>query len=40
MIKAGFGDKGLSMPDDWILLSEDEKERRLNNVIKEMEEKR
>lgn len=39
MIKAGLGNKGLIMPDDWITLSEDEKEKRLNNVIKKMEEK-
>lgn len=39
MIKAGLGNKGLIMPDDWLVLSEDEKEKRLNNVIKEMEEK-
>jgi len=36
MIKAGLGDKGLIMPDDWIILSEDEKEKRLNNVINEL----
>ena len=35
MIKAGLGDKGLIMPEDWETLSEDEKERRLNNVINE-----
>ena len=33
MIKAGLGDKGLIMPDDWDSLSEDEKETRLNKVI-------
>lgn len=36
MIKAGLGNKGLIMPDDWITLSEDEKEKRLNNVINEL----
>jgi len=36
MIKAGLGDKGLIMPDDWLVLSEDEKEKRLNNVINEL----
>jgi hypothetical protein len=34
MLKAGFGDKGLIMPDDWDTLSEDVKEERLNNIIK------
>jgi hypothetical protein len=36
MIKAGLGDRGLIMPDDWHRLSEDEKERRLNGVINEL----
>lgn len=36
MLKAGLGDMGLIMPDDWITLSEDEKEKRLNNVINEL----
>jgi hypothetical protein len=36
MIKAGLGNKGLDMPEDWDRLSEDEKERRLNNVIGEL----
>ena len=30
MLKAGLGNMGLTMPDDWETLSEDEKERRLN----------
>lgn len=34
MIKAGYGDKGLIMPDDWDSLSEKEKEKRLDKVIK------
>jgi hypothetical protein len=38
MIKAGMGE-GLIMPDDWGTLSENEKQTRLDNVIKEMEEK-
>ena len=33
MLKAGLENKGLSVPDDWDLLSETEKEIRLNNVI-------
>lgn len=33
MLKAGMGDKGLIMPDDWDELTEEEKERRLNSVI-------
>jgi hypothetical protein len=36
MIKAGLGNKGLEMPEDWDSLSEDEKEKRLNNVIAHM----
>lgn len=36
MIKAGLGNRGLEIPDDWETLSEDEKETRLNNVIKEL----
>lgn len=36
MIKAGLGNRGLEIPDDWDTLSEDEKETRLNNVIKEL----
>jgi len=36
MIKAGLGNRGLQMPEDWDELSEDEKERRLNNVIKQL----
>lgn len=36
MLKAGLGSSGLDMPDDWDTLSEDEKEKRLNNVIEEM----
>jgi len=37
MIKAGMGE-GISLPDDWDELSEDEKERRLNGVIEVMKE--
>jgi len=33
MIKAGLGNRGLIMPEDWATLSEDEKERRLNGAI-------
>jgi hypothetical protein len=33
MIKAGLGNKGLEMPEDWNTLSESEKEKRLNKVI-------
>jgi hypothetical protein len=33
MLKAGFGDKGLIMPDDWDTLDEDTKQARLNAVI-------
>lgn len=33
MLKAGLGNSGLSMPDDWDTLSEDEKQRRLDGVI-------
>lgn len=33
MIKAGLGDRGLDVPDDWDTLTEDEKESRLNKVI-------
>lgn len=36
MIKAGLGNRGLIMPEDWDKLSEDEKEKRLNKVIKEL----
>ena len=35
MIKAGMG-VGLLMPDDWDTLSEDDKETRLNNALKEI----
>jgi hypothetical protein len=35
MLKAGLGDKGLIMPDDWNELPEEDKEQRLNNVIKQ-----
>jgi hypothetical protein len=34
MLKAGFGDKGLEMPEDWDTLSEVEKKKRLNKTIK------
>ena len=33
MLKAGLGDKGLTMPEDWNTLSEEEKETRLNRCI-------
>lgn len=33
MLKAGLGNSGLEMPDDWETLSEKEKERRLNQAI-------
>ena len=33
MLKAGMGSAGLQIPDDWDTLSEDEKEKRLDNVI-------
>lgn len=38
MIKAGLGE-GISMPDDWDSLSEDEKEKRLNKTIEFMSKK-
>lgn len=38
MLKAGFGNKGLDIPEDWDILNEDEKEKRLNKVIKLMQE--
>lgn len=34
MIRAGLENKGLIMPEDWDTLSEDEKEARMNDVIK------
>ena len=36
MLKAGLADKGLIMPHDWNELSEGEKEKRLNKVIKHL----
>lgn len=36
MLKAGLGSSGLEMPEDWETLTEDEKERRLNNVLAEL----
>jgi hypothetical protein len=33
MLKAGLGNQGLEMPEDWNTLSEKEKERRLNGAI-------
>ena len=39
MLKAGLGERGLSMPDDWDSLSEDEKTRRLDGVIAEFSKK-
>lgn len=37
MLKAGLGNQGLTMPDDWDSLTEDEKESRLNKVIEVMQ---
>ena len=34
MLKAGMENKGLIIPDDWETLTEEEKEKRLNGVIK------
>jgi hypothetical protein len=36
MIKAGLGDKGLIMPEDWDSLDEDTKESRLNMVLEQI----
>lgn len=36
MLKAGLENKGLIMPEDWGQLSEEEKEKRLNAVIKNL----
>ena len=36
MLMAGLENRGLSMPDDWNELSEDEKESRLNKVMELM----
>lgn len=36
MLKAGFVNKGLDVPEDWDILTEDEKEARLNKVMKEL----
>ena len=36
MIKAGLGNKGITIPEDWDTLKENEKERRLNLVINEI----
>lgn len=36
MLKAGLENKGLIMPDDWGSLTENEKEKRLNGVISEL----
>jgi hypothetical protein len=36
MLSAGLADKGLIMPDDWDQLTEDEKTKRLDNVIEFM----
>jgi hypothetical protein len=38
MIKAGLGNKGLDMPEDWDTLDEKTKEKRLNMVIKQLHE--
>lgn len=40
MIKAGLGDKGLQMPDDWNELDEDTKQARLDAVIQVLDEKK
>ena len=40
MIKAGLGNRGLSMPDDWDSLDEETKTARLDAVIKVMGEKK
>jgi hypothetical protein len=40
MLKAGLENKGLEMPEDWDALSEAEKQRRLDGVIKIMKEKK
>ena len=39
MLKAGFENKGLIMPDDWDTLDEDTKQKRLDGVLKIMLEK-
>jgi len=36
MLKAGLENKGLTMPEDWEELDEDEKEKRLNQVLEVM----
>jgi len=40
MIKAGLGSKGFEVPEDWETLSEDEKGKRLDNIIKFMNEEK
>jgi hypothetical protein len=40
MIKAGLGDKGFEVPEDWDTLSEDEKGKRLDKIIEFMNEKK
>ena len=40
MIKAGLGNRGLEMPEDWDKLSEKEKEKRLNAIIGHLKEKK
>lgn len=37
MLEAGLGNKGLSIPKDWESLNEEEKEKRLNLVISELD---
>ena len=39
MLKAGLENSGLSFPDDWDELSEDEKENRLNKTMRVMSDK-
>ena len=36
MLKAGLENKGLDVPEDWETLTEEEKETRLNKIIKEL----
>jgi len=39
MLKAGLGSSGLEIPEDWDTLTEDDKEKRLNNVIEAMKQR-
>ena len=38
MLVAGLGNRGLSKPEDWDTLSEDEKERRLKGALEVLKE--